>query len=136
MSGSAAGSPADRDHARALLAMARKDLRALAGMENPETFADEIVGFHAQQAIEKALKAWLAALGKEYPLTHEIDRLLALLDDEGCDVTPFRTLDRYTSFAVAFRYEALGGEASGLDRAEAVRDARAVFERVQAFLSA
>ncbi|WP_372703813.1 hypothetical protein [Candidatus Accumulibacter contiguus] len=31
-------------------------------IDNP-LFADEIFGFHAQQAIEKALKAWLATAG-------------------------------------------------------------------------
>jgi len=46
-----------REHAHALLEMARKDVRALTGMTDPEVFADEIFGFHAQQAIEKALKA-------------------------------------------------------------------------------
>lgn len=37
-----------------------KDLRALQGMSDPDVFADEVFGFHAQQAAEKALKAWLA----------------------------------------------------------------------------
>ena len=46
-----------------LLAMARKDLVALAGMGDLKVFADEIFGFHAQQATEKALKSWLATLG-------------------------------------------------------------------------
>ena len=36
-----------REHAHALLEMARKDARALAGMTDRETFADEIFGFHA-----------------------------------------------------------------------------------------
>ena len=46
----------DREHARALLEMARKDARALSGMQDREVFADEIFGFHAQQAVGKALK--------------------------------------------------------------------------------
>jgi HEPN domain-containing protein len=51
-------------HARALLAMAEKDLKALQGMGDATTFADEIFGFHAQQSVEKTLKAWIAALGQ------------------------------------------------------------------------
>lgn len=57
------------DHARAMLLLAEKDRRALGGMLDNEIFAKEIFGFHAQQTAEKALKAWIAALGKEYPLT-------------------------------------------------------------------
>lgn len=33
--------------------MADKDLAALAGMSDPTVFADEIFGFHAQQAADK-----------------------------------------------------------------------------------
>ena len=42
------------DEARQLLAAANKDLRALQGMIDASIFADEIFGFHAQQAVEKA----------------------------------------------------------------------------------
>ncbi len=52
----------NREEARRLLDVARKDLNALPGMMDVETFADEIFGFHAQQATEKALKAWLTFL--------------------------------------------------------------------------
>ena len=45
------------EHARKMLVMARKDLKAIEGMEDAETFSDEIFGFHAQQTVEKALKA-------------------------------------------------------------------------------
>jgi hypothetical protein len=37
--------------------MAGKALQALQGMIDVHTFANEIFGFHAQQAVEKALKA-------------------------------------------------------------------------------
>lgn len=38
-------------------------------LKDPE-IADEILGFHAQQAAEKMLKAFLACQGFEFPLTH------------------------------------------------------------------
>ena len=38
------------DHARAMLLLAQKDQRALRGMLDEEVFAEEIFGFHAQQA--------------------------------------------------------------------------------------
>ena len=47
---------ADLERARVMLRMAHRDFNALVGMlENP-LFADEIFGFHVQQAVEKALK--------------------------------------------------------------------------------
>ncbi|MBF0295472.1 MAG: HEPN domain-containing protein [Magnetococcales bacterium] len=49
------------DHARALLALANDDLKACRRMvRDVEDFSDAIFGFHIQQAIEKAFKAWLA----------------------------------------------------------------------------
>lgn len=74
---------ADLDHARSLLRMARKDFNALIGMQESILFADEIVGFHVQQAVEKALKAWLCARDAAYPMTHELARLLTLLENQG-----------------------------------------------------
>jgi hypothetical protein len=41
------------EYARNLLIMARKDFDALRGMIDNPLFADEIFGFHAQQAVEK-----------------------------------------------------------------------------------
>lgn len=42
------------EEAYLLLAAAGRDFRALQGMTDPGVFADEIFGFHAQQAAEKA----------------------------------------------------------------------------------
>jgi hypothetical protein len=44
----------DIEHARALLEMAKRDHRALSRMLDPQDFAEEIFGFHAQQVVEKA----------------------------------------------------------------------------------
>ncbi len=44
---------------------------------------DAIFGFHAQQAVEKALKAWLNVLGHEHPFTHDLSHLLSELDGLG-----------------------------------------------------
>jgi HEPN domain-containing protein len=49
-------------------------MRELAG--NPE-ISDEIVGFHAQQAVEKWLKAVLGSMGTEFEYTHDLRRLIA-----------------------------------------------------------
>lgn len=59
----------DPDHARMMLRMARKDLDAAGRMIENRLFAEEVFGFHAQQAAEKALKAWLSWYGVVYPRT-------------------------------------------------------------------
>ncbi len=116
------------DHAQDLLLMARMDLDALRGMLGNPLFADEIFGFHAQQAIDKALKAWLAARSVSFPLTHDLSRLLGLLEENGNDVSAFWPLVQYTLFAVQARYEA------GLMETEAPIDRSAVIEEVQQLL--
>ena len=97
---------ADLEQAGSLLRMAHKDFNALVGMQGNDFFADEIFGFHVQQAVEKALKAWLCLAGEErYPMTHELAHLFALLENHGAEVEPFWTLVQYTMFAVQARYE-------------------------------
>jgi hypothetical protein len=117
----------DLKHARHLLTMANKDIAALMGMSDKIIFADEIFGFHAQQAAEKALKAWLAAVGIVYPLKHDLALLLQLLAKQGADVSSFKTLDDYTDFAVDFRY-------LGIDMAAASPDRNAVRVEIKGLL--
>ena len=90
---------ADLEQAHAMLRMAHKDFNALVGMGENALFADEIFGFHVQQAAEKALKAWLCTCGGgTYPSTHELARLLTLLENHGAEVEAFWPLVEYTMF--------------------------------------
>jgi len=52
------------DLAASLLMKARDDLRALRVLAQHAEVSDEVVGFHAQQAVEKAVKAVLTARGR------------------------------------------------------------------------
>ena len=72
----------DLKQASVLVGAARRDLSALSGMDDSHVFADEVFGFHTQQAAEKLLKAWLALLGEVYPLTHNLRLLLDRLQKE------------------------------------------------------
>ncbi|MCL6614250.1 MAG: HEPN domain-containing protein [Firmicutes bacterium] len=107
---------APSDEARQMLAAAYKDWRALVGMGDPKVFADEIFGFHTQQAVEKALKAWLASLGLEYPRTHDLSLLLNMLKDHGQDVESLFDLIEFNPYAVQYRYEAFDEIGDPLDR--------------------
>ncbi len=55
----------DIETARIVLAAAERDLRALGHMGDTTAFSVEVFGFHAQQAVEKSLKAWLSIKGAE-----------------------------------------------------------------------
>ena len=59
--------------ARVLLAAAERDITALRGMADTDVFADEIFGFHVQQAAEKLFKPNRSLLEDPYPATHDID---------------------------------------------------------------
>lgn len=124
----------DREHAHALLEMAEKDARALSGMMDADVFADEIFGFHAQQAVEKALKAWCAHRGITYPLTHDLSELFSLLREEGCEVEAFDDLLRFNAFAVLFRYEALEEETPVFERERVVEDVETLLTHVAQLL--
>ncbi|MGH7572472.1 MAG: HEPN domain-containing protein [Gemmatimonadota bacterium] len=122
----------DPDHADLLLEVARKDLRALEGMNDPSTFAEEIFGFHAQQSVEKAIKAWLSLAGQQYPRTHDLEALLVLLEDGGSAVPDvFWDLVDLSDFAVQLRYESYEYEEDMLDRASILGSVRGVVERVE-----
>ncbi len=63
-------------------------------------------GFHAPQAIEKLLKALIAARGEKYPRIHDLEKLAAMLTLAG-EVLPLVPvpLDDLTLYALNFRYE-------------------------------
>ena len=63
--------------------------------------------FHAQQAVEKYLKAFLFQRGKEFPFTHNLAKLVEIC---AVDEPSFRTLmdvvAPLTPYAVELRYDA------------------------------
>ena|SRR5258708_829193 len=107
----------DPEHARLLLDMAAKDFRALQGMMDAEVFADSIFCFHAQQTVEKTLKAWCSFAGISYPRTHDLERLLRLLQDGGVQLPEeFVSLADLTDYAVQYRYESTDVGLGPVDR--------------------
>ena len=123
------------DDARAMLSMAERDLRALKGMDDATVFDDEICGFHVQQTIAKSLKAWIIAIGVEFPFIHNLARLLAILEENGCDVESFWDLVEYTAYAVTFRYDAAEMTDDPLDRSDALEKAQRLYGHVEQLLN-
>jgi hypothetical protein len=116
--------------------MAEADINALRGMLNPALpapeayFSDEIFGFHAQQAAEKCLKAWIASLGSMYPRTHDLMSLIEDLAEANEDTTGLDRLVDLNPFAVEYRYESLDSDDEPIDRAAFFREVQALFDRV------
>jgi HEPN domain-containing protein len=76
--------------------------------------------FHAQQCMEKYMKARLVQAGIHYPKTHDLGRLLDLVAPVEPMWEPYRlALNRVSYFAVDFRYP--GDTATRADAKEALK---------------
>ncbi len=96
-----------REYAQGLLDKARGDQFALVRLVDLPEAPLWILGFHAQQATEKAMKAVLASRSIEYPPTHNLVSLTTLLRENGITLPPdSEQLPQLTPFGVAFRYDA------------------------------
>jgi HEPN domain-containing protein len=106
-------SPEHREVAGFMLERARQNLAASRTLAATEEHAENIVGFHLQQAVEKALKSVLAAREIEIPRTHALGDLSDLVAEAGVEVpSAVASAAWLTPWAVDFRYE---DETSDLD---------------------
>lgn len=124
----------DLEEAAELLEIAASELRALKAMDDHEVFTDELFGFVAQQSVEKSLKAWLCLLGQQYPLTHDVRRLLSELESLEQDVAGLRDLEEFTSFAVELRYARRRPADHPLDRAGVTHRAQGLVKHVRGLM--
>jgi hypothetical protein len=97
---------APAETAAGFLRIAHRDLRTALAMADSSLFEEATWGFHLQQAIEKALKAWLLVLTPEQPpFSHNLRLLFQMLRDQGAAVEPFVGLSRFTLYAVVWCYD-------------------------------
>lgn len=124
-------SPEHVEYAETLLRLAESDLQACRVLAGCDDVADGAVGFHAQQAVEKALKMALVLAEIELPRSHDLEMLAeqtavrAPLPDELAGV------DWLTPWAVALRYDE---PTTALDRAAAVAAAESACRWAKALL--
>ncbi len=71
-----------REQAELLLRKAAQDEFTIAKLVPDPASPDEVIGFHAQQAVEKILKAVLAFVLVRYRRTHDLAELIDLLRDK------------------------------------------------------
>lgn len=90
------------------LAKAEQDLIAVRKWLADEDIADEIIGFHIQQAIEKSLKAVLLRRAIDYPHTHNLRLLVDLCRANDIQIpSEFLEVDVFNRYAVRWRYDLL-----------------------------
>ncbi|RLD94423.1 MAG: hypothetical protein DRI93_03945 [Aquificota bacterium] len=99
-----------RSQAYVLLILALENLKAAKILASSGQVNPRMVGFHLQQAAEKALKAWLDSLGSEYLKTRDLASLLEELEDQNQDVKDFWPLVELTPFAAHLRHQYLEEE--------------------------
>jgi HEPN domain-containing protein len=108
------------DLARVLAGKAEEDATVVRLLSGDSKIADSIIGFHAQQAVEKWLKAALAIRGLPIARTHDLTSLVEQLKARDVDL-PFEStkIERLTAYAVPLRYDELL-DSEPLDRADAL----------------
>jgi len=97
----------------------------------------ELSCFHAQQCVEKALKALLLQLHVEFPRTHDLARLLDLLKTARIDL-PAEVDEAFalTQYAVQTRYPGIWEPVTRQEAREAALIAAQVLEWVERQLDA
>ena len=95
--------------AEMLLRKAKDDLAMVRRLLDDPATPDWGIGFHVQQAVEKAIKSVLCFHSVEYPRTHSISLLLDLLG-EGVGTVPLdrEALVKLSPYGVLFRYDDAG----------------------------
>ncbi len=92
------------DYAKELLAIAQGDLESAKGLWQLLAGRRENICYHAQQSIEKSIKAVICWRGQAVPLAHDINLIKARLPDGDQPPIP-EDLSELTQFATIRRYE-------------------------------
>ncbi len=103
-----APTPEQREYAELLLERAKSDLAALRVLLANGDMLDDVVGFHAQQAVEKTLKVALVLADIDFPRSHDLRELADIAIDNDLEVpNSIREARWLTPWAAQLRYEML-----------------------------
>jgi HEPN domain-containing protein len=111
---------------------AENDLRvATLALKTEKNCPTDAVSFHAQQCVEKYLKALLAFKGIDFPKTHNISELIALLPSNiSIELTP-ENQEKLTDYATVTRYPGDYDDISEKEARYAVKIARRVRNEIR-----
>ena len=122
------------DEARRLLTKAGEDEYVLDRLLENAAAPEAMVGFHAQQAAEKLLKAALFLAGAVPPRTHNLAQLMDLATASGLQLPALCEALRWlTPYAVLYRYE---GEAEADEEQLARQEVREQLRQLRAWVEA
>ncbi len=112
------------EEAKRLLHIARGDRDAFLVLRDAPHIRLSVTCFHAQQAVEKALKAALTASGVPFRRIHELSELAQLLTERGVSLpVTLEQLDALNPYAVVFRYDDTEIETLTRQEAQDIMDA-------------
>jgi HEPN domain-containing protein len=92
-----------------------------------EIKSEDVFGFHIQQAIEKSIKAVIAAGGRVPPRDHDLVRLLDHLPPGTGKPIGVQELADLTPYGMSYRYPGADPPPQPLDRPAALASAEAAF---------
>ena len=120
------------DNTAELLMQCRRQMRGMERFMDPEA-DEENFGFHAQRAVELALKAWVSLVGQRYERTHEIHDLITTLTNAGvAEAGPYAHLASLTPYAVKYIYQPVPDPT--MDRPLVLDQILELAERIEALL--
>jgi HEPN domain-containing protein len=120
---------------REWLVKAENDLRtAVHTLTLGEDCPTDTVSFHVQQCVEKYIKALLVFRATDFPKTHNIRLLRALLPAKLRPKLDSNVQDRLTEFATVMRYPGAGPDVLLTEARKAVAIARQVRKEVRKHL--
>jgi HEPN domain-containing protein len=123
------------DEVRSWLIKAQQDLEASAWLLESPRALHGAVGFHCQQAAEKALKAYLAWQEQPFEKTHSLVALVGMCLEFDSDFDSLRNAaTTLTPFAVTIRYPGDMPDISAKEAREALHLARQIWDFVLAHL--
>lgn len=109
------------DLALRLFMKGEQDLMAVQILSDNPDIADDIIGFHSQQAVEKFLKAVLVKNSVKFRKTHDLIELLDILEENNLPLPEYPdALDELEPYAVTARYDFFD-EPIHFDRKQAIQ---------------
>jgi HEPN domain-containing protein len=130
--GALSPSPEHVEYAEMLLRRARGDAYACRVLADDVEIDDTAIGFHAQQAVEMALKVALVLAEVELPRTHDLEQLVEQVQTSTTEVpNEFAGIEWLTPWAAELRYDE---PTTPLDRSAALATAESATDWAAALL--
>lgn len=126
--------PKDEDLARAWVLKAEHDLLNIENNLAAREIPWDTVGFHAQQCVEKYLKALLIAQQIDPPKIHDLTELYALVPDGLLEGFNVHSLEELNPYSIEGRYPGVWEPVEKAEALRAVEAARTIRQAIRQIL--